>query len=470
MAAQMKLEEMRHRETQEQHFGKRGMSYHGAVVYFAALLAGPWFSATEVGVPGTATMQPFQLLFFDDLVSNSQQQDSVAALSLMEATFARIRHLLPGAATVSVQADNAAAYASPFMLFMLPLVARQHGLLLTEFIHNEAGDGKTLLDGHFGIQTRMLREYVDAGRDVTTPAQAVAALRSNPLRNTVVSLVEFDLSRLTELEQVLAVSPVSGSKQIRHAIFDAEGGIRVFQVSGVTPPATIPAAYVAKVLAALPTAGRAGTAFVTGVSWAGDEHPPVSSRSRVWGAREEGDAAAAPALVPPELPFSLLRSGCGSVEVLRCNSCERLFVHVHGYAAHVCRPSVSNTVLERGSALALRLAPYRAPAPVARVPEVDAPADALTKFAAGWALYAPPEVEKLDETTTLHLTRWFDEGQRSGKTKCSAAQAVMRLSELADAAGQRLYTADELPSEKRVKRFFSALAQKARAQARKADE
>jgi len=27
----------------------------------------------------------------------------------------------------------------------------------SEFVHNEAGDGKTVLDGHFGVQTFMIK-------------------------------------------------------------------------------------------------------------------------------------------------------------------------------------------------------------------------------------------------------------------------------------------------------------------------
>jgi hypothetical protein len=32
---QQKLEEMRHRATQEQYYGKRGMSYHGTAVFIS---------------------------------------------------------------------------------------------------------------------------------------------------------------------------------------------------------------------------------------------------------------------------------------------------------------------------------------------------------------------------------------------------------------------------------------------------
>ena len=151
----MKLEEMRYRETQQQHFGKRGMSYHGAVIYVSRGAVTTAWSLD--GLLPDASTYPYQMYYFDDLVRNSQQQDSVAAASLLEAIIRRIKQLFPATLTVSFQSDNAAAYASPFLVFMLPLLCAAVGLRATEFVHNEAGDGKTVLDGHFGVQTQMIK-------------------------------------------------------------------------------------------------------------------------------------------------------------------------------------------------------------------------------------------------------------------------------------------------------------------------
>ena len=54
-------------------------------------------------------------------MTSSQQQDSVAAVSLFETLVARTKALLPALQTIRFQANNAAAaYASPFLVFMLP--------------------------------------------------------------------------------------------------------------------------------------------------------------------------------------------------------------------------------------------------------------------------------------------------------------------------------------------------------------
>jgi hypothetical protein len=154
---QQKLEEMRHRATQEQYYGKRGMSYHGTAV-FVSRRAVSAACAVDHLVPDANT-HSYQTYFFDDIVRNSQQQ-TMAAMSLIEAAVMRVRTMFPEAETISFQSDNGAAYASPFLLFMIPALAAKHGLRATEFIHSEAGDGKTVLDGHFGIQTFMMKASV----------------------------------------------------------------------------------------------------------------------------------------------------------------------------------------------------------------------------------------------------------------------------------------------------------------------
>ena len=128
------------------------------------------------------------------------------------------------------------------------------------------------------------------------------------------------------------------------------------------------------------------------------------------------------------------------------------------------KPS-SASVLVRGSVLALERVPFAASAHILP-PTAGAHNPLVTRFEVGWACAVPSDIEKLDDATVMHLTRWYEEGQRSGKTKCSAARAIERLCALCDVDGSRLYSSEEVPSEKRIKRFFSSLAQKARDAAR----
>ncbi len=445
----MKLEQMYHRETQQQHFGKRGMSYHGTALFVNRAARSE--NCDVSAMAPTKHSHPYQTYFFDDIIDNSQQQDSVAALSIIEASIVRTKKLFPYLTTISIQSDNAAAYASPFLLFMLPVICKQHGLRLTEYVHNEAGDGKTVLDGHFGVQTHMIRAYVDGGHDVTTPEQAVAALTSSPLRNTMVSLLELDLPRLKLLQSVMALSSVVGSSNIRHAVFKTSG-IRVYRHSGVSQSALIPAAHVARAVSSLPPSD---SPTVTGVAWTGQSAPAVISLSRRWKAiRDVVDDAAEG---EPSLPMEIVRAVGDVAEYLRCTECGRLFIHVHHYVSHKCvSPCVSQTVLERGKRVAVARAAYVAPASVAA--QAVAPNAALvTRFEIGWARPGGRYSVKLSDHLVEVLTGWFNDGEESVKTKVTAAVAVQRLHKMIDPLTGVLYDEDDLPDAGRVNSFFSSL-------------
>jgi hypothetical protein len=89
--------------------------------------------------------------------------------------------------------------------------------------------------------------------------------------------------------------------------------------------ASIPAEYVQRVLSHLVPSS---TGTVTGVTWHGAAKPATIAISRTW--KTEPAKAAVPAVIHETMPFSVLRSGCGGVELLECWTCERLFAHVRG--------------------------------------------------------------------------------------------------------------------------------------------
>lgn len=318
------------------------------------------------------------------------------------------------------------------------------------------------------------------GHDVTTPEQLVAALLDKPLCNTAVSLVHFDMPRLAQMEVMMAASAVGGSASIRHALFQRDGGLMVQQHADVSPQLHIPAAYIQRVQATL--AARSEDApTLTGVSWQGSGAPVSVATSRNWAStsRTTSTASASAGLgqLPvvddvDTLPFSVMYAASLDVELLRCNLCDRLFRHVGHYTAHKCAMPVSSPrMFERGCAAAYARSggehvgrSRAAEAGVDASAGVAHPAPAM-KLQYGWARPPPRDVEHVDEQTTALITAWFNEGQASGKTKCSAAMAVQRLRQLRDPeTGQLVYEdEDALPTEKRIKRLFSTLAQQERA-------
>ena len=68
--------------------------------------------------------------------------------------------VLRGCTKVTLQTDNAAYYGGNLPARSLHAVAQQQGFFLKQFIHNESGDGKTILDAHFGSVTCYLNRYV----------------------------------------------------------------------------------------------------------------------------------------------------------------------------------------------------------------------------------------------------------------------------------------------------------------------
>lgn len=307
-----------------------------------------------------------------------------------------------------------------------------------------------------------LQAYVDRGGDITTPEMVVEALLSNPLRNTMVALVDFNTARLAVLAKVMAGASITGSAGIRHAVYGPDG-VRVGRHCSVAPTSLIPQAYIDRVLAEA-LEGVDDLPTITGVTFEGQAKPSVVSLSRVWKGRR-GRKAAVPAAMPDTLPCRAVYSAAGGgTELLQCTVCDRLFTSVLRYSEHACREIVPCTILARGSALAVERAPYSAPLPVVALP-ATVNAATVTALPRGWARPVARDKEFLDETAVRLITQWFEEGAAGGgKTKCSAATALQRLRVLRDPAGVLVYEdEDALSSEARIKRFFSTLSQKRRA-------
>ena len=114
---------------------------------------------------------------------------------------------------------------------------------------------------------------------MTTVDQLYGVLTSNPLANTVASMVDFDPARLKELEAIFGRCSVNGSPQICHAMFTADGAI-ARRHAGVSEPVLIPQAYIDRSTAGLEVRSAAGT--LTGASSVGQLKPEAVTLSRAW--------------------------------------------------------------------------------------------------------------------------------------------------------------------------------------------
>ena len=76
-------------------------------------------------------------------------------------------------------------------------------------VHTETQDGKTILDLHFGVSTKQINTFMKTWRTnritkIQTPKGLALALSYNKgMRNCIVQLVEFDVSVLNTIKDVL---------------------------------------------------------------------------------------------------------------------------------------------------------------------------------------------------------------------------------------------------------------------------
>lgn len=151
---QMKVLPRMFRAKQEDFYGLRGMSYATAMV-IVNRNAVPEDQRMAASLRDTEMRG--QTYYMGFIVDNNTDQDGVAASCLFDLALRLVKEMFPRMETVSFQTDNAAAFATPYQLFLLPKLCEHHGLNITDYVHNEAGDGsKTAVDGHFGVATRMM--------------------------------------------------------------------------------------------------------------------------------------------------------------------------------------------------------------------------------------------------------------------------------------------------------------------------
>lgn len=95
----MKLEPLYFREKTVDHYGKRGISWHGALVqYFEYDESGPHPEAVD------------QKMYFDHISKEDTKQDRECVISLVEAVLIRLRKDLSSIRRIAILSDNASCY------------------------------------------------------------------------------------------------------------------------------------------------------------------------------------------------------------------------------------------------------------------------------------------------------------------------------------------------------------------------
>ena len=190
MDCMMKFEPEWWRESTRENYGKRGLSVHGS-------------SVTYKRADGSTFMRHYHTA-----VDGNSAQDVGASLTMFELLCYNLRHDLPAdladeTVDMCVQTDNAANYSSPQFLINLKAIAAQYNLTISVLIHNEAQDGKDIVDSSFAHLKRAWRAYIkDMKADVTTPQHmATASAHDTGVLNSHLDVIEMDRSRLDKLDK-----------------------------------------------------------------------------------------------------------------------------------------------------------------------------------------------------------------------------------------------------------------------------
>ena len=185
----MKFENIAKQDSTIDHYGKRGMSWHGCFAYFYQ------WNKEEKRVEKV-------VIKIDQILDTDALQNGDAVLSMFEAFLtaiesdARFSHLK----TTILQADNAACYHDKAFVFGVAFLnkMRNRKIRIERKIHTETQDGKSLLDAHFARGTKQVVKYLKTSsaaenKRIGTPEELAKALAWNGgIPNSAVLLVAVD--------------------------------------------------------------------------------------------------------------------------------------------------------------------------------------------------------------------------------------------------------------------------------------
>ena len=198
----MKFESLYFREKTVENYGKRGISWHGAMVMYYS-----WDVSHGAAIRNN--------VYIDDLIVGSNKQGTGLVISIIEAIMMRIKKDIPHMKEVVLQSDNAKCYMSKELLLCLALLSFIHGIKILRFIHTETQDGKSPLDGHFARANKWIVDWVKEGNNALTAAQIVTALKSNGgIPNEIPQLDTYNNPRMMSLLGILSPMVKNLSKHI----------------------------------------------------------------------------------------------------------------------------------------------------------------------------------------------------------------------------------------------------------------
>ena len=184
------------RETTIEHFGKRGIGWHG----FAVL----YYQLDDEGNPIR------NIVYLDQILDDTNKQDGVAVVALLEVAITAFISELPFIKEAIITSDNATCYQNHLVTFMMAVYNKKIAgkFYISAFMHTETQDGKSLLDAHFATSNRHLVLFMKTWRSnrvtrINTARGLAYALSFNlGMKNSMVQLVEIDRERVERVKKI----------------------------------------------------------------------------------------------------------------------------------------------------------------------------------------------------------------------------------------------------------------------------
>lgn len=148
----MKLDPIYYREKTVDHYGKRGMSLHGAMLQYNTIEETDGNLTPKLGK-----------YYMGHVIDNENKQDKLAIFSLLEAVIMGMKEKLQTFSKITLLSDNAGCYQNTLLMLLIPYVAYTHGTNITRFLHTETQDGKSVLDAHFARSMQVITSWCKEG-------------------------------------------------------------------------------------------------------------------------------------------------------------------------------------------------------------------------------------------------------------------------------------------------------------------
>ena len=154
----MKFEIKKSMETQQEWYGKRGLSWHITVIVF-----------NEDGILKTLTL----VHLFDNA-----KQDSNCVIGIVDSVLSFIGRNFENP-SINLRSDNADCYHSQDLICLLPLFTTKHNVKILSYNFCEPQLGKDICDRKISVLSRTITQYVNNGNNVVNIHQMKEALFSN---------------------------------------------------------------------------------------------------------------------------------------------------------------------------------------------------------------------------------------------------------------------------------------------------